>query len=196
MCSDRSPWRLQRASMPSNNVRASSLRPSVDSASMYQKVQTTKAFSGTPKAAAPRRAGRASKTRGAGGGLAYSQSQRDVDGAALLAAAQVFVGARREPRVEENVSCREDGRAVDVVLDLGVGLIADPHRTHAAVAGQRRDFALLDARLAADVVDRLQVAAVGARGDIDDVVEVALHRPRRLHPVQGAHHEVRVAQPT
>src|SRR5712692_3726062 len=113
----------------------------------------------------------------------------------LELAEERLVAAQREPRVEEHVRRGEDRRSEDVVLDLRIRLIADPHRTHAAVAGQRSDLALLDARLAADRVDRLQIAAVGARGDIDDVVEVAFHRPRRVHPVQGVHHEVRVAQP-
>src|SRR5881296_1319496 len=84
----------------------------------------------------------------------------------LELAEQRLVASQREPRVEEHVRRGEDGRTVDVVLDLGIRLIADPHRPHAAVTGQRSDFALLDPRLAADRVDRLQVAAVGARGDI------------------------------
>src|SRR5207249_5749903 len=60
----------------------------------------------------------------------------------LELAEERLVAAQREPRVEEHVRRGQDRRAVDVVLDLGIRLIADPHRPHPAVAGQRSDFAL------------------------------------------------------
>jgi cation/acetate symporter len=46
MCSASRPWRLRLASRRSNSARASSRRPSAESALMYQKVQIRKAFSG------------------------------------------------------------------------------------------------------------------------------------------------------
>ena len=72
----------------------------------------------------PRRAGRASSRR-----------------ARRPAPARAKSSARRlaeQPLVEEGLGVGEDDLAVGVVLDLGVGGVADPHRPHAAIAGQRR----------------------------------------------------------
>ena len=55
----------------------------------------------------------------------------------LEALEQRDVAAVRQALVEEHVRRREDRRAVDVVLDLPPRVVADAHRTHAAVAGQR-----------------------------------------------------------
>jgi hypothetical protein len=112
----------------------------------------------------------------------------------LEAAEQPLVADGREPAVVERVRGGQDGGAVHVVLDLPVRLVADAHRAHAAIAGKRVHDALLEVRLAADAVDGLQ-PAVAARRDVDDVAEVALHRPRGVQPVERVHHEVGVAQP-
>ena len=71
---------------------------------------------------------------------------------------QALVAAPRQALVEEDVRGGQDRRAVDVVLDLPIGLVADAHRPHAAVAGQRSHGALLEHRAAVDAVDRLQAA--------------------------------------
>src|SRR5687768_1090052 len=46
------------------------------------------------------------------------------------------VPATHETSIEEKVRSGEDRRAVDIVLHLAVGLIADAHRTHSPVARQ------------------------------------------------------------
>ncbi len=56
------------------------------------------------------------------------------------------VAAADQPIVEEHVRRREDRRAVDVVLHLPVRVVADPHRPHAAIAGERVDDRLRRAR--------------------------------------------------
>jgi hypothetical protein len=52
---------------------------------------------------------------------------------------QRLVAAAHQALVEEDVGGGQDGRAVDVVLHLPIGLVADAHRPHAAVAGQGVD---------------------------------------------------------
>src|SRR5207249_9192001 len=89
----------------------------------------------------------------------------------------------------------QDGGAVDVVLDLPGCLIADPHRAHPAIAGERVDLLLLGDGPSADPVHGLQAPVLGARNEVDDVGQVALHRPRRAESVEGVDHEVGVAQP-
>ena len=51
-------------------------------------------------------------------------------------------GRHEQPLVEERRRRRQDQVAVGVVLEMLVGLIADPHRPHAAIAGQVIDGAL------------------------------------------------------
>ena len=48
--------------------------------------------------------------------------------------------------------------AIGVVLDLGVGGIADPDRAHAAIAGQAVGDPFLQLRLARHRVERLDMA--------------------------------------
>ncbi len=48
------------------------------------------------------------------------------------------VGAPEQAMVEESLRCAENDVAVDVVLDVLERLVADAHRRHAAVAGERR----------------------------------------------------------
>ena len=52
------------------------------------------------------------------------------------------VGAPEQAMVEERLRRAEDDVAVHVVLEVLEGLVADPHRAHAAIAGQRRHQAL------------------------------------------------------
>src|SRR5207245_9007179 len=59
----------------------------------------------------------------------------------LEAAEQDLPAPAHQPAIEEHVRGGEDGRAVDVVLHLALGVIADAHRAHPAVAWQRVDVA-------------------------------------------------------
>src|SRR5437867_11733272 len=88
----------------------------------------------------------------------------------------------------------QDGGAVDVVLDLPGCLIADPHRAHPAIAGERVDLLLLGDGPSADPVHGLQAPVLGARNEIDDVAQVALHRTRRTESVEDVDHEEGCAQ--
>ena len=101
----------------------------------------------------------------------------------------------RQAAVEEHVGRGENRRAVHVVLHLLGGLVAEAHRAHAAIAGERGDRPLLRHRAAADAVHRLQPALGRAGDDVDDVAQVALHRARRAEAVQGVDDEIGVAQP-
>ena len=105
------------------------------------------------------------------------------------------VAALHETLVEKHVRCREDRGAVDVVLHLLEGRVADAHGPHAVIAGERVDDALGQHRIAADCVNGLQFVAGGARGDIRDIGQVALHRGRRTQAVERIDDEVAVAQP-
>ena len=97
--------------------------------------------------------------------------------------------------VEEQLRRREDHRAVHVVLHLLGGEIAEAHRAHAAITGQRRGDLLLGARIAGDAVQRLQRVG-GRRGDdVIDVMQIGLHGARGAEAVERLHHEVAVAQP-
>src|SRR6266516_3557193 len=113
----------------------------------------------------------------------------------LQTAKQHLVAATHQPAVEEHVGRRQNRRAVDVVLHLAVGLIADPDRTHAAIPGERIDLLLFTHRAPAEAVHGLQAAVVRTGDDIDDVAEVALHGPRGAEAVERVDHEVGVAQP-
>src|SRR2546422_1561688 len=59
---------------------------------------------------------------------------------------QDLVARSKQPPVEEHMSGGQDGGAVDVVLDLPGCLIADPHRAHPAIAGERVDLLLFGDR--------------------------------------------------
>ena len=51
---------------------------------------------------------------------------------------QRLVAGAHQALVEEQLRGREDHRAIDVVLHLLGGQVAEAHRTHAAITGQRR----------------------------------------------------------
>ncbi len=71
-----------------------------------------------------------------------------------------------EPPVEEKLRRREHDAAVDVVLHLPPGVVADAHRTHAAIARERlRRFGLDERALEMDAVDRLQARRRPIRRD-------------------------------
>ena len=75
------------------------------------------------------------------------------------------------------------------------GLVADAHRSHAAVAGERRHFALVEAAFERDPVHRLQVAVRRLADDVGQVAQVMLHGVHFGQRVERAHDEERVAQP-
>ena len=73
------------------------------------------------------------------------------------------VGTTEQPMVEERLRRAENDVAVHVVLEVLEGLVADPHRTHAAIARQRRHQALGEGLLQADPVQRLDMPAAALR---------------------------------
>jgi hypothetical protein len=100
-----------------------------------------------------------------------------------------------QPLVEERLRGRQHHAAVDVVLHVLPGLVAHPHRPHAAVAGQVRHLALDQPRLPGDPVHRLEMPVLARGDDVGDVAEEALHGAGGAEPVEPVHHEVRVPQP-
>src|SRR3546814_5251125 len=79
-----------------------------------------------------------------------------------------------EARIEEALGRGENHAAIAVVLDLRVGAVANPHRHHAAIAGQRLADRLVEARFQGDAENGLQVAAVAGgllvgRDDVGDI---------------------------
>ena len=65
-----------------------------------------------------------------------------------------------QPLVEERLDVGQDDLAIGVVLDLLIGLVADAHRPHAAIAGEAGLDPLDQRRLAADAVERLDMPAL------------------------------------
>jgi hypothetical protein len=57
------------------------------------------------------------------------------------------------------------------MLDLLIGLVADPNRAHGAVAGERLD-PLDQRRLAADAVERLDMPAPRRIDDVAEIFEI------------------------
>lgn len=97
--------------------------------------------------------------------------------------------------VEEGLHGGQDNLSVHVVLQMLVGLVADAHRSHAAIAGQVLGEMLGQGRLHADAVERLHVAASGAVDEIAQIAEIVLEHVGRAQAVQGLDHVVRVSQP-
>src|SRR6056297_438510 len=118
------------------------------------------------------------------------------DGAELLEQLEFgHAAGMREALVEEHLGGGEHHRAIDVVLVLLVGLIAEAHRSHTPITGQGLDHALGEIGAAADGVDGLQLLQSGLGVDVDDVAQILLHGLRGAEAVQHVHHEVAVAQP-
>jgi len=105
------------------------------------------------------------------------------------------VGAPEQAMVEERLRRAQHDVAVDVVLEVLVRLVADAHRTHAAITRERRHGAFGEDLLEADPVERLDVAATGAAHDVVEPAQVVFHRPHFREAVQRPDDEERVAQP-
>ena len=88
---------------------------------------------------------------------------------------------------------RVQQRAPHVVLLLLVGVVADPHRPGALVAGEVVEHLLVELALAADAVHHLQVLL--AAGHVGDEVEEVVGLPVEAERVQRPQHERRVADP-
>ena len=78
--------------------------------------------------------------------------------------------------VEEGLRRAEDDVAVDVVLEVLDGLVADAHRPHAAIPGRATARLLGERLLEADAVERLDVAAARAAHDVVQPAQIVLHR--------------------
>src|SRR4029450_6989614 len=75
------------------------------------------------------------------------------------------VARSRKALVEEHLRRRENEAAVGVLLPLLLGLIADAHRTHAAIAGEIVDRPFRQRLAGDDAIDRLGGAIrLGGRG--------------------------------
>ncbi len=97
--------------------------------------------------------------------------------------------ARLRPQVEG-----VEDRAPDVVLSLLVGVVPDPHRSRAVVAGQVIERRLRQVALAADPVHDLQPALLGLR-DLGDEEEEVVRLPVEPERVERPEHEGGVADP-
>ncbi len=106
-----------------------------------------------------------------------------------------LVGRTLQALVEKGLGTGQDGRAEDIVLHLAVSQVADPHRPHAAIAGQPGRDVFFERILAPDAVHRLQRRVAGIGDDVEDIAEVALHGARDAQAVERMDDEIGVAQP-
>ena len=111
----------------------------------------------------------------------------------LQQAVERLVAHPRQPFVDEHLCCGKHDAAIDVVLRLQRGLIADADRTMPEKPFQVGRDRLVERRERHDAVHRLDLA--GVRGDRHDVVDVGFHDPRRAEPVQRVDDEIGVPQP-
>ena len=110
-------------------------------------------------------------------------------------AEQVLIPPQVQPLVEERLRAGEDHGAVDIVLGLDVGLVTGAHRRVIAIALERIDLALGELGLHLDAEHRLQRTVQGRGDDVEDIVEILLHRPGDAETIQRADDEIGVAQP-
>jgi len=98
--------------------------------------------------------------------------------------------------IEKRLHGRQDHRAIDIVLHLLIGLIADAYRPHPAITGQTVDDEFAELGSAADTVHRLQRCATRSRDHIGDVAQVAFHGARGAEAIERVNGEITIAQPT
>ena len=65
---------------------------------------------------------------------------------------QHLIAGQRQAAVEEGMGGGENDAAIDVVLDLEMGLVADPYRSHAPVTQQAGGGAFLQVGAAGDAI--------------------------------------------
>ena len=119
----------------------------------------------------------------AGVGLVVHLPRPDPD---LLQRREVLDGRLAEQAfVEECLGVGQDDLAISVMLDLGESGIADPHRAHPAIAGQRRRFTLVEPRCARHCVERLDVPALRLIDDIAQIAQIIFEHVERAEPVQA-----------
>ena len=104
-------------------------------------------------------------------------------------------GAGLQPVVEKGLRRAQDDMAVDVVLDVLGGLVAEAHRPHAAIAGQVRGRSLGEVVFQRDAVDRLDMSAAGMGDRIAQEGHIGLQRADGGEAVERRDREIGIAQP-
>src|SRR3546814_10122862 len=84
--------------------------------------------------------------------------------------------------------CRSSG-----VLDLLIGGVADPHRSHAAITGEMLGDTLAQLGNTHHRIERLDLPARRAIDDIAQVSEIFLEHIERAEPVERLHRVIGVA---
>src|SRR3546814_6152149 len=97
-----------------------------------------------------------------------------------------------EPLVEERLGVRKDDLPIGVVLDLLIGLVADPYRPHAAIAVDRRFLPFDQRGFAAHSIDRLETATRRAVHDVAQIFVIAFQNIERPQPVERMHRVIGV----
>src|SRR5512146_44975 len=110
-------------------------------------------------------------------------------------AKQCLVPAPRQSLVEKDMGRGEDGRAINIMLYLAIGEIADAYRSHAAVACQSREHTFIQFSPPVYAVDWLQRIAPRIGRYIDDVRKVTLHGTGSPEAIQGIDYKIGIAQP-
>ncbi len=87
---------------------------------------------------------------------------------------EIGLGAdAQEAGIKEGLGQRQDHLAIDIMLVMFIGLVADAHRPHAAIALHVGCDALGQVALQGDAVERLDMAAGGLVGQVAQIDEVA-----------------------
>ena len=113
----------------------------------------------------------------------------------LQALEQDLVPGQGQAPVEEGMGGGKDDAAIDVVLHLEMGLVADPHRPHPPVARQGGGDALLEIGAASDAIAGPQAAVLALPDDIGDVAQVLFHGAGGPQAIEGGDDEIGVPQP-
>src|SRR3546814_7206781 len=78
-----------------------------------------------------------------------------------------------EPLVEERLGVRKDDLPIGVVLDLLIGLVADPYRPHAAIAVDRRFLPFDQRGFAAHSIDRLETRSEEHTSELQSLMRIS-----------------------
>ena len=100
-------------------------------------------------------------------------------------------------RAEHELHRRRLSRNVGlgVVLIVFVGLVAEPYRTHSAIAGQCIGCFLRKFGLQSNAIDRLHPAAFRHRYDIHDPADIVFHCSYGGETIERANDEESIAHP-